>query len=149
MFLRVLRHEFVHPGGLTAAGETDHHDHLAGLPARHARIPTDSLSLLHLPHLHVLDSQGLLPALLVRSGLVDPKVDLKLDVPGHDVGKQSSIAEIVLRDLEGVALVFAVLGEGDVDLTLSEVEESSDDVAFLELLAVIFELFVVGHFPLA
>ena len=149
LFLRVLSHVVVHPGGLATAGQTDHHDHLTGLSAGHARIASDSISLIHHPDLQILSSQSILPVLLVRGGLVDPKVDLKLDIPGHDVRKQSSLAEIILRDLEGVALVFAVLGEGDVDLTLSEVDESSDDVAFLELLAVVFELLVVGHFPLA
>ena len=42
LFLRVLSHVVVHPGGLATAGQTDHHDHLTGLSVRHPEIATDS-----------------------------------------------------------------------------------------------------------
>ena len=39
LFLRVLRHVLVHPGGLPATGQPDHHDHLALRALSDARRP--------------------------------------------------------------------------------------------------------------
>jgi hypothetical protein len=103
---------------------------------------------LHLAHFDKVPLQLLLPQLLVLVGLVHAKVHLELDVAGKDVGEEGPAAQLLLRDLEGVALVLAILGEGHADLVAVKVEEGTNNVVPGKLLAVLLEGGVVHHLAL-
>merc|ERR1712106_618089 len=100
---------FINPASFPTGRQTYHHDHLTQLPA------------------------GFLCCLLV-----DSKVNLKLDISGHNVGEESLGVQICLGYLESVSLVFSIFSESNIDLILCEVNESPNHVSLFKFLSIFF-----------
>lgn len=126
--------------GLSTSGQTNHHYQLALVSSGGPSIAPHSLLLPDLSNLDVGSVDGVLPVPLVCSLLVNTKVDLKLDIPCHDVSEHSLTGQVSLGSLESIAQVLSVPAVGDVDLVLGEVNEGS----LGEFLPVLSKLIVVS-----